>query len=1112
MVRRGPGARRLGLAAVLGATLLLAAAAGPARADDGDWRLVMVTGDDRASIDQLKDDYDIGYVGEPNEAAIYLDDASEARLRALGYRIGETIENRDTWQARKQEIAAAKEREATAGELALRGAPKAGKSKRAVEQPGETVIMRAYTFTNYAGRFLYVEAHNKAQTTNSGPALQMTYKGPDGVARGPYNFSQSGIRPDGNDNATGGNKLNDAGQYLYHRITIPLRGDDANLRAQDVTVTVAASSGSVDTSGVTEWASATLPPRAATFQKDFITRYLDPTDAYARLDALAAEYPDIAEVVPLPHKSSGYQRKGMAIMSGADPTGSAPAGAVGAPLVDTTGEITAAQPVASIPFTAAAGQSVRATVDAIPPGSTDFILRLKDPSGAVLTTVDTGTSPESISRTFTTAGTYTFEVLGFQGDLGDFTFTIQGLLGTAAQAQAAAVQLFSKAWGQDGGNLITAEFKNPGAPSSPLAVTVDGLDVTVNLATDADGQLTSTAAQVVAAINGSPAASALVDAYTYAGNAGAGVVPVRARVQLSDFLNAPPSVKRGPFDMRVLRIGKQRDGSKTGVFIYCQQHAREWVTPITCVETAERLLRNYATDPTTKAYVDNLDIFILPSSNPDGGHYSFYDSSAQRKNMVDYCPASAGTGAISARNNWGVDLNRNNSIGSFFDGYSGGSSACNNETYAGPFEVSEPEIQNEHWIEETFPKIKFAINIHTHGGYFMWSPGAYKSQGRETLPAPNIGIENYFFDVADTILTHIKSSRNTVILPQRTGPIADVLYSAAGNSADEQYYNRGIISYSFEAGAQRISVNPATGAITRTNVGFQPCFANASPPAGFSSTSCGTPANPNPLLANEGHDSAMEFAEGNYGLLQGALEYAQDTTPPVVDIEASADKTGGDPIHFRFKWVNESSVVHYTTDGSTPTLDSPTYNNQGPRRPGEVLTLDQLGVHTVKWIAQDIKGNVSAVRSQTFLIAADQAETGVGGTVAATLSLSLGAPASFGAFAPGVATDYTASTSATVVSTAGDAALSVADPGATAPGHLVNGAFSLPQPLQVNAASLSGTGGAFAALPATVLTYGQPVSHDPVTIGFKQPIGASDALRTGSYGKRLTFTLASTTP
>ena len=39
-----------------------------------------------------------------------------------------------------------------------------------------------------------------------------------------------------------------------------------------------------------------------------------------------------------------------------------------------------------------------------------------------------------------------------------------------------------------------------------------------------------------------------------------------------------------------------------------------------------------------------------------------------------------------------------------------------------------------------------------------------------------------------------------------------------------------------------------------------------------------------------------------------------------------------------------------------------------------------------------------------------------------------------------------------------------------------------------------------------------PVSNDPVTITFRQHIGATDALRTGAYSKTLTFTLSTTTP
>jgi uncharacterized protein (TIGR03118 family) len=142
--------------------------------------------------------------------------------------------------------------------------------------------------------------------------------------------------------------------------------------------------------------------------------------------------------------------------------------------------------------------------------------------------------------------------------------------------------------------------------------------------------------------------------------------------------------------------------------------------------------------------------------------------------------------------------------------------------------------------------------------------------------------------------------------------------------------------------------------------------------------------------------------------------------------------------------------------------------------------------------------------------------TVVSGTVPATLSLTIGS-ASFGTFTPGLAKDYLTSTAANVISTAGDATLSVADPSATATGHLVNGTFSLPQALQADATSAGGTGSAFAAVggsasPTTLLTYALPVSNDAVTVNFKQTIGATDALRTGTYSKTLTFTLSTTTP
>jgi hypothetical protein len=115
----------------------------------------------------------------------------------------------------------------------------------------------------------------------------------------------------------------------------------------------------------------------------------------------------------------------------------------------------------------------------------------------------------------------------------------------------------------------------------------------------------------------------------------------------------------------------------------------------------------------------------------------------------------------------------------------------------------------------------------------------------------------------------------------------------------------------------------------------------------------------------------------------------------------------------------------------------------------------------------------------------------VGAQVPATLALTV-APAAFGAFQPGVAKEYTAASTANVVSTAGNAALTVSDPG-----RLANGTRTLRQPLRV------------AIAPNT---WSDPVSNAAATITFKQAIEADEPLRTGGYTKTLTFTLGTTNP
>jgi plastocyanin len=153
----------------------------------------------------------------------------------------------------------------------------------------------------------------------------------------------------------------------------------------------------------------------------------------------------------------------------------------------------------------------------------------------------------------------------------------------------------------------------------------------------------------------------------------------------------------------------------------------------------------------------------------------------------------------------------------------------------------------------------------------------------------------------------------------------------------------------------------------------------------------------------------------------------------------------------------------------------------------------------------------------TVVVTGDSKPTSAAGNVPATLSLGIGTSASLGTFTLGVASDYLASVNANVTSTAGDGLLTVYDASTNAPGHLVNGTFVMAQALQVRATDAANPDTAYAPVPAsasplTLLTWGGPVANDAVVVGFKQPIAATDPLRTGTYGKTLTFTLSTTAP
>ena len=809
MPRSRPARRlRAGVTSLLTLSLVLASllSAGPVGANDAigpDEEVALeVFVRDRVHLDELIGlGVDIDHSVEPLAdgrlvVSAIVTQAEAADIRAHGFDTG-----RITWRSSRSAEILAEQEELQAEKWAEVDAVIDELRSLALTStdPDPVVIMRADYYTSgTTSKVLYVEARSElGGVTSPNTQLQVCRDSGPGTPISDPVFPT----PPAGSGCTNLSRFTDGGQYMYHQAAISV----ASLATPPSLVRVTSSVGGSAEKAVEEWLPIDgEPPVPEDYRTDFVPGYMNPTELYAAYDALAAEFPDLVEVIELPNKTDGYRRPAMATLYGGNPGGS----------------------------------------------------------------VGGGTN------------------------------------------QARAVVVRSVAWGHEGGNDITVALVDPGAAFSPLSVTVTGNAISVSLATDGSGARVSTAAQVVAALNASSEASSLVHAHTYRNNAGAGVVQPQSATSLSDYLSAPAEISREPFTVKAYRLGKDPNGSKIGVLAYAQEHAREWVPPMVALESATRLLRNYQDHGPTKQLLNKLEIFFIPSLNPDGGHYSFFDSGGQRRTMTNHCADNLSDPG--ARNAWGVDTNRNYDYGSLFDGYSGASTNCTSDVFAGPAELSEPENRNLVHLVESFPNIKFSMNLHSSGNYFMWSPGAYSLPGRITLARPAVGDEAYFWAASNRILTEIKRYRNLAVTPARTGPIADVLYSAAGNSGDRLWYVNDIYAWNFEVGG----------------AGFQP-----------------SPA--------EAHDQTMEFANGLMELMRVAYDFGKDHDRPVTTAALTTNDDGTVTLAFT---RSEPATIFYTTDGSRPTFASPQIGSAGIRQLDETLsfTVDT----TVNWFSIDSAGNI----------------------------------------------------------------------------------------------------------------------------------------------------------
>src|SRR4051812_29137116 len=471
-------------------------------------------------------------------------------------------------------------------------------------------------------------------------------------------------------------------------------------------------------------------------------------------------------------------------------------------------------------------------------------------------------------------------------------------------------------------------------------------------------------------------------------------------------LNKPSLLGKTIYGVEVSHNVTQNTGKST-FLLTGAHHAREWPTVEFTMEFIWDLLLNDGTDADASNLLEKGRLIAVPVVNADG-----YDLSRslvneqKRKNCritAGVIPTLADCTAASAVNR-GVDLNRNYIP---FWGGPGSSTSATASNTRGEAPASEPEIAGMIDLLN-HNQVVLAINSHTPDQRLLRTPSSSNE--------PDV-----LADEADYEALLDRFSKNLPGWP--AGPWTDVYYEASSTAEQQAYYAYGAFGFTPEAtpgfgGAQQFHppyqnvIDNYLGTGTRyagdTMRGFYYDAFKAALEPKYRSVITGTAPAGSTLTLTKAYtldSSSTVFTTGQPAQVR-AFPNAIKTTLTV-------------PASGRFEWhVN-------------PSLRPSQYTDQ---------FVDEA------WQLSCTAPDGTTLDTTTIKIARGQmvnrslcTQGGVGGTVPATLALTLGTPAAFGAFAPGVAKDYDASMTANVISTAGDATLSVADPSATATGHLVNG-------------------------------------------------------------------------
>ena len=236
-----------------------------------------------------------------------------------------------------------------------------------------------------------------------------------------------------------------------------------------------------------------------------------------------------------------------------------------------------------------------------------------------------------------------------------------------------------------------------------------------------------------------------------------------------------------PDRVRLSRVGNSVEGraimaltignGEVPMLVNGTQHAREWIATAVTTCVADRLVRQYASDPKVKNFVDHTTLWVVPVVNPDGYQFSWNSNRYWRKNR---------------RASHGVDLNRNYSVAW---GGKGSSSRERAEDYRGPSAFSEPESQTLRDLV-LGQGIKLHIDFHAFGQLVLY-PWGYTNKKSDD--------DAWFRAIGDKLASALFAQHETryTLMP------SSELYLAAGTMTDWVYGQAHAASYTIELRPKR---------------------------------------------------------------------------------------------------------------------------------------------------------------------------------------------------------------------------------------------------------------------------------------------------------------------